>query len=321
MIKNIFSNSYAQTSLAVAAVGGLISDEIGQGYWVALLMAGVLFVYALYDEKRNVEIYSQKNLPIPIVFNVSNPADTKSALGILFDKLEEAYPNHQANLKKHFNIIENDLIFKYDGDIFNEKRFVDFLKISKHNIKKLEAQTPKNVHFHIVYIGPIANAILVGTLFGTEGVTLYQYNKSSNSYNTILSINSRAYKEGVDAFKVIEKKEIGELGSEVTVAIDMASHKVALSGLGSSVVHLESRLGATIEKSEDFIRANQEIYTVINALQQHVPKIRLVYSMPVTLGFLLGMSIQNYWDIEITQYTEGEYKSVIKHLNEIKYYF
>lgn len=321
MLKNIFSNSYAQTSLAVAAVGGLISDEIGQGYWVALLLAGLLFLYALYDEKRNMEIYSEKNLPIPIVFNISNPADSKSALSILFDKLDKAYPNHQANLKKHFNIIENDLIFKYDSDIFNEQRFVDFLKISKHNIKKLEAQTPKNVHFHIVYIGPIANAILVGTLFGTEGVTLYQYSKSSNSYDTVLSIKDRAYKEGVTEYKVINKKEIGEIGSEVTVAIDMASHKVALSTLGDPVVHLESTLGATIHKAEDFIRANQEIYTVINELQQRVPKIRLVYSMPVTLGFLLGMSIQNYWDIEITQYTEGEYKSVMQHLNEIKYYF
>jgi len=321
IFNNIFSNTYAQLSLAVAAIGGLISDEIGQGYWVALLIAGLLFCYALYDEKRNIKIYSQMNLPIPIVFNISNPADSKSALTTLFKKLKSEYPNHKENLEKHFNIIENDLIFKYDSDIFNEQRFVDFLKISKHNIKKLEAQTPNNVHFHIVYIGPIANAILVGTLFGTEGVTLYQYSKSSNSYDTVLTIDNRIYKEGIDEFKVIEKKEIGKIGLDVTIAIDMASHKVALSKLGDNIVHLESKLGATINKPEDFIRANQEIYSVINELQQDVSKIRLAYSMPVTLGFLLGMSIQNYWNIEITQYTAGEYKPVMRNLNEIQYYF
>lgn len=321
MKNKILSNTYAQLSLAVAAVGGLISDEIGQGYWVALLLAGLLFLYAIYDEKKNLKIYTQNNLPIPLVFNVSNPADSKSALSILFTLLEKEFPEHQANLRKHFNIIENDLIFKYDGDIFNEKRFVDFLKISKHNIKKLEAQTPKNVDFHVVYIGPISSAIMVGTLFGTEGVTLYQYNKSSNSYNTVLEIDSREYKESVTTFKVIEKETIGTITDTVTVAIDMASHKVALSELEGAIVHVKSKLGATIHKPEDFIRANQEIYSVINNLQQNVSKIRLVYSMPVTLGILLGMSIQNYWDIEITQYDHGDYKSVIEHLNSIKYYF
>ncbi|HFU76281.1 MAG TPA: SAVED domain-containing protein, partial [Arcobacter sp.] len=245
MKNKILSNTYAQLSLAVAAVGGLISDEIGQGYWVALLLAGLLFLYAIYDEKKNLKIYTQNNLPIPLVFNVSNPADSKSALSILFTLLEKEFPEHQANLRKHFNIIENDLIFKYDGDIFNEKRFVDFLKISKHNIKKLEAQTPKNVDFHVVYIGPISSAIMVGTLFGTEGVTLYQYNKSSNSYNTVLEIDSREYKESVTTFKVIEKETIGTITDTVTVAIDMASHKVALSELEGAVVHLKSKLGAT----------------------------------------------------------------------------
>jgi len=321
MLKNIFSNTYSQLSLAVAAVGGLVSDEIGQGYGVVLLLAALLFLYALFDEQKNLKIYTQNNLPIPVVFNVSNPADAKSALSILFNTLEKEYPNHKENLKKHFNIIETDLIFKYDGDIFNEKRFIDFLKISKHNIKKLEAQTPKNVDFHVVYIGPISNAIMVGTLFGTEGVTLYQYSKSSSSYDTVLEVNSRQYKESVSEFKIIEKKSIGTIEDEVTVAIDMASHKVALSELGEPVVHLESKLGATIHNPEDFIRANQEIYTVINTLQQNVSKIRFVYSMPVTLGILLGMSVQNYWDIEITQYEDGQYKTVIKHLDEIKYYF
>lgn len=323
MLKNILTNTYTQIALVIGAFGGLFSDALGRGYSIAIIIAVPLVIYAIYDEKKSEKVYVQPNISIPIVFNVSNPADSRSALMTLFGMLEIKYPNHQANLEKYFNIIENDLIFKYDSDIFNQERFIDFLKISKHNIKKLESQTPKNVHFHIVYIGPIANAILVGTLFGTEGVTIYQYSKSSDSYKQEIIIDNRSLKEGIKEYQTIQKTVIGELenAAAVTVAIDMASHKIALSKLTEPIIHLESTIGTTIEKAEDFIRANQEIYHVINELQQQVPKIKLVYSMPVSLGILLGMSIQTYWDIEVTQYYEGNYKSVINHLNQIRYYY
>ncbi len=321
MLHNIFSNIYAQIALVFAALGGLVSDQFGGGYFAVIMIALVVIAYAVYDEYKKAKIYSSQNVSIPIVFNISNPADSKTALDSLFEILDKEYPHHKRNLKKYFNIIENDLIFKYDGDIFDEKRFIDFLKITKHDIKKLEAQTPKNIHFHIVYIGPIANAILVGTMMGTEGVTLYQYNKSSDSYSISLEISGREYKEHIEEFRIIKKEIIGEIKDSVTVAIDMASHKVALGKLKEPIVHLQSTIGATIKEPKDFIRANQEIYGVINSLQQTCTHIKLVYSMPTTIALLLGMSIQNYWDIEVTQFADGKYRSVVKHLNEIKYYF
>ena len=321
MLKNILSNTYMQVALVLAAFGGLISDQIGGGYSIVIVASFALIAYSLYDEYKQKKIYSNPNIPIPIVFNISNPANSKSVLNALFEILNKNYPNHKENLKKFFTLIEDDLIFKYDGDIFDEKRFIDFLKITKHEIKKLEAQTPQNIHFHIVYIGPIANAIMIGTMLGTEGVTLYQYNKSSDSYTISLQINGREYKEHVKEFKIIKKEIIGEIKESVTVAIDLASHKVALGKLQKPIVHLESTIGTTIYKTEDFIRANQEIYAVINELQQTCSHIKLVYSMPTTVAIMLGMSVQNYWDIEVTQFSDGEYKSVVKHLNEIKYYF
>ncbi len=321
MLNNIFSNIYTQIALVFAAFGGLVSDQIGSGYLVVILVALGVIAYAVYDEIKNKKIYEQKNIPIPIIFNISNPANSKNALSSLFEILNKEYPDHKKNLKKYFNIIENDLVFEYGGDIFDEKRFIDFLKITKHDIKKLETQTPQNIHFHIVYIGPIANAILVGTMLGTEGITLYQYNKSSDSYNIALEIKGREYKDHIKEFKIIKKETTGEIKDSVTVAIDLASHKVALGRLDRPIVHLQSTIGATIKDSKDFIRANQEIYTVINELQQNTSHIRLVYSMPTTVAILLGMSVQNYWDIEVTQFSDGEYKTVIKHLNEIKYYF
>jgi len=321
MLNNILSNIYTQVALIFAAFGGLISDQIGGGYFVVIVISLFGILYAIYDEKKNKKIYAEQNIPIPLVFNISNPADSKTALNALFKILDERFPNLEENLKKYFNIIEDDLIFKYDGDIFNEKRFIDFLKVTKHDIKKIEAQTPQNINFHIVYIGPIANAILIGTMLGTEGVTLYQYNKSTDSYTISIEINSREYKEYIDEMRIIKKDLIGNIKDSVTVAIDLASHKVALGKLEKPIVHLQSIIGATIHKSEDFIRANQEIYSVINELQQTCSHIKIVYSMPTTVAIMIGMSVQNYWDIEITQFSDGEYKSVVKHLNDIKYYF
>ena len=321
MLNNILSNIYTQIALIIAAFGGLVSDQFSGGYFAVIVIALTIISYAVYDEFKKHKIYSQQNIPIPLVFNISNPADSKTALNSLFRILGEKYPDHKKNLKKHFNILENDLIFKYDGDIFDEKRFIDFLKITKHNLKKLDAQTPQNIHFHIVYIGPIANAILIGTMLGTEGITLYQYNKSTDSYTISLEIKGREYKEHIKEFKLIKKEVIGEIKERVTVAIDLASHKVALGKLDKPIVHLQSTIGATIHKPEDFIRANQEIYACLNELQQSCLSIKLVYSMPTTVAVMLGMSVQNYWDIEVTQFSDGEYKSVVKHLNEIKYYF
>jgi hypothetical protein len=323
MIESVLSNKYAQVASIVAVVLAFFADFLGShvAYLWSLGAVVLLFVLAYLDEKKVSDIYNQPNISIPVVFNISNPADSKSALNSLFGILDKKYNNHKKNLKKYFNIVEDDLIFHYDGDIFDEKRFVDFLKVTKHDIKRLDAKTQQNVHFHIVYIGPIANAILIGTMLGTEGVTLYQYNKSSDTYNIAISIDSREYKEDVKEFKLIEKESIGDIKESVTVAIDLASHKVALGKLEKPIIHLKSTIGATIHKPKDFIRANQEIYAVINDLQQHTNHITLTYSMPTTVAILLGMSIQNYWDIEITQYSDGEYKSVVRHLNDIKYYF
>ncbi len=325
MFENVFANRFAVIATFFAVPIAFLADYSGvhYAYAIAALFVLLFFLLAYWDERNKQKLYNKPNIPIPVVFNISNPSDSKSALGSLFETLEQEYPKHEENLKKYFNITSEDLIFKYDGDIFDEARFTDFLKIAKHDIKRLEARTPKNVHFHMVYIGPIANAILVGTMLGTEGVTLYQYNKSTDSYTVALNIDSRAYKEHIQELHILRKHEIGDVkGSpEVTVAIDLASHKIALEKLTKPIIHLESTVGATLHTPEEFIQANQEIYSVINNLQQHAPHITLAYSMPTTIGILLGMSIQNYWDITLTQYSDGEYKPVIQHLNKIKYYF
>jgi len=323
MLENILSNKFVTIAGILAVPAAFLADTTGKSYayFIAFFIVTALFAAAYFDERKKLRIYTKETLHLPLIFNISNPADPKTALNSLFTILNKNFPNHKNNLKKYLNIIEDDLIFRYDGDIFNEMRFIDFLKITKHDIKQLQKRTVKNVHYHIVYIGPIANAIALGTMLGTEGLTLYQYNKSTDSYQTAIDIKDRRFKENVEDFKIIKKEIIGEIEKEVTVAIELSSHKIAFDKLQKPIIYLKSSLGSTILKAEDFLRANQEIFSIINSLQQRCDRMILAYSIPTTVGFLLGMSIQNYWDIKLTQYTNGEYKSVIEHLNRIKYYF
>ena len=326
MLKNILSNIYLNAASILAVPAAFLADVSGKpiAYAVAFIVVVGLIAYAYFDEKKKQKIYTASNIHLPIIFNVSNPANSAVALEALFKILSQRYPNHKENLEKYLNIMLDDLIFGYQGDIFDQERFVDFLKIVKHDIKQLQQKAANNTHLHIVYIGPVANAIAMGTILGTDGVTLYQYNKSTDSYAISLEIQDRSYKEHIEAFEIFDKETIGRIEKaeeRVTVAIDLSSHKIALSKLQEPIVHLKSRHGATLKTSEAFIQANREIYAVINGLQQRVEKITLVYSMPTSVAMLLGMSIQNYWDIELTQFVEGEYKTVIDRLDRIKYYF
>ena len=323
MLKNLLSNTYVNIAALLAIPAAFLADIFGTSlaYGVMFIIVLGLLIIGFFDERKKQSLYTSKTINLPIIFNISNPANSQTALNSLFKILEEEFKNHKENLKKYLNITQNDLIFEYNADIFDENRFIDFLKITKHDIKQLQQRASNNTHLHIIYIGPIANAIAIGTILGTDGVTIYQYNKSTDSYHICLEINNREYKEHIKEFKILDKKIIGKIEDSVTIAIDLASHKIALNKLEEPIIHLQSTLGATIKEPKDFIRANREIYSVINELQQTCSHIKLTYSMPTTIAVLLGMSIQNYWDIELTQFCDGEYKTVIKRLHDIKYYF
>lgn len=315
-------------AMTIIAFGGLISDAMTTGYIFVVYAGLILMLYALLKEWKRRDHYSRPAVSIPVVFNISNPADCRSALNALYGMLEQEYSGHRESLKRYFNITDEDLIFHYNGDIYDTPRMIDFLKICKHDLKRLDARTPGNVRFHIAYIGPISGSILVGTLFSTEGVTFYQYDRSSKSYSIALQIDDRHYKEPIERFEILEGnlsqtlKSIGECpGKSVTLALELSSHKIDTAELDEPKILLKSSRGATLDNADEFIRANREIYTVINELQTRCEEITLVYSIPTALGLLLGISLQTYWNVRLTQYDKGRYRTVIESLREIEYRF
>ena len=327
-LENIISNPVITAAGYLGAFGGLFADFIGVNYAYLYSLAGAIGLagIGLYQEYKKEKLYKKPFLPIPIVVNISNPANSKNALNQLIKKIEEeGFKNHLENLQKYFSIEPDDLIFEYKGDIFNKPMLIDFLKILKHDIEKLEKKIPHGDMFYIAYIGPVSVSILVGGVFAQDAVKIFQYDKSINGYVEVVSVKDRIIKEGINHLEKFDFKEIKkENNKKVVLAIDISSHKInvndpSIASYGD-VYYLRSKeQKGTISFNDNWIRYIQEIFYVLNKLQTEYKEIKLVYSIPVSIGLGIGMAIQNYWHILLTNYQQGEYKDLI-YTDEIQYY-
>lgn len=334
----VFNNRWTTITSFVAIFGGFFADQIGTGY---IIVSGVLLILlgiGVWQEASKIEFYTKRQTSLPIVFNITNSTDSKNALRLLFNVIEDEpqEQNHRQNLAKYLNIVEEDLIFEYNGNIFDPEPLKDFLKISRYKIERLKTRTPKSTAFEIAYIGPIAVAILVGTLFANDEVRLFKHNKSSGNYSPIIKIDSREHKQHIqnyEKFSVVQSTSAninpGQPFDNLVVAINASSHKVNMQSACQSyqgdidIIHLQAKNNGTIKDHEDWLQYVREIYKVLNEAQQNSYKeIKLVYSMPVILGLALGIATQNYWPIHLTHYDSdtGNYKNVLK-MNDISYYF
>jgi hypothetical protein len=76
----------------------------------------------------------------------------------------------------------------------------------------------------------------------------------------------------------------------------------------------------TIPFEDDWIEYSREIYTKIHDYRLQYKKIIIAHAMPEALAFLIGMAIENYWNVEITQYTNND-NVVLYNMKDIKFYF
>ena len=327
-LENIISNPVITAAGYLGAFGGLFADFIGVNYAYLYSLAGAIGLagIGLYQEYKKEKLYKKPFLPIPIVINISNPANSKNALNQLVKKIEEeGFKNHLENLQKYFSIEPDDLIFEYKGDIFNTPMLIDFLKILKHDIEKLEKKIPQGDMFYIAYIGPVSVSILVGGVFAQDAVKIFQYDKSINGYVEVVSVKDRIIKEGINHLEKFYFKEIKkENNKKAVLAIDISSHKINVNDPSlisyGDVYYLRSKeQKGTISFQDNWIRYIQEIFYILNKLQTEYKEIKLVYSIPVSIGLGIGMAIQNYWHILLTNYQQGEYKDLI-YIDEFQYY-
>jgi hypothetical protein len=323
---NIFFNPLTNTGLAIAAILAPIADQFGQGYYLIFLITALLIVIGIWRESYKYDLYKHDVIPLPVVVNIANPANSVNSLNSLFQIIEQEpqYKNHQENLKKYLNILESDLIFNYANNIYDQDMLKAFLHIFGYELEKLKRQTPKNTIIYLVYIGPVSTAILIGTILATYGVKIFQYNKSSDSYYPVVEISDRKLKEDIKEYEKFERVVTENGKSKVTIAIDVSAHKINLQDENiqnyGDLIYLKSKGSGTIEKKEDWLQYSREIFKTLNIAQQkNYQEIKLVYSLPISLGILIGMAVQQYWPILLTQYENSTYKDLIN-LQDFKPY-
>lgn len=291
-------------------------------------VAIAIFLIGIAVQAKKYKIYTENALPIPVVINIANPANSFDALNSLFNLIQSRaqYRSYRENINKYLSITESDLVYEYEGNIFDRDRLEDFLKITKHDLERLKRKTPQNSIFYLVYIGPISVAFLIGSMLGREGMKLFQRNQNNNSYQCVMEVMDRSLKEDTPVF---EKFDVTYQCSEprqpkVTIAIDAAAHKIKLNDPSitsyGDIIILQNKTGHTIGYEEDWTQYCREIFKVLNQAQQEYVEIKLVYSMPVSLAIAVGMTVQHFWNIQLTNYDSqtGSYQNLIK-MNEIIY--
>jgi SMODS-associated and fused to various effectors sensor domain len=317
--------------LLYSSENNLIIFGIVIGIKYNLIIFGIviaIWIAGIFIEANKYKIYTEDALPIPVVINIANSANSLDALNSLFNLIQARtqYRNYRENINKYLSITESDLVYKYEGDIFDTDRLKDFLKITKHDLERVKRKTPQNSIFYLVYIGPISVAFLIGSMLAREGMQLFQRTQNNNSYQSVMEVKDRNLKEDTPKF---EKFDVTYQCSEprqskVTIAIDAAAHKIKLNDPSitnyGDIIILQNKTGHTIGYEEDWTQYCREIFKVLNQAQQEYAEIQLVYSMPISLALAVGMTAQHFWNILLTNYDSktGSYEDLIK-MNEVIY--
>lgn len=334
MLKKIkqFSDNYFIIAAGVFAIvlspliDGLGSDDKMYYWWFSGGLF-ILFIFGIYDEIKKSKKLSSDTIHIPMVIKVDDGPDLKYVMKNLLEKIEEKFGFNEYDdlLLKYHSINLDDLLFEYNGSIYEFDRLMNFARIIKYNVTKIEKQLKGKVKFHVAYYRRPSVGFLLGTIFRTEGIVIYQNSDFDNRFYDVINVDSRKYKSFINNFKkydIIESIN-NTNDSTVLIAINSSSHPIAIntSSLNKyqNIITVNLIEGSTIPYESDWTIYAQELYTVIRDAQIKYKKTVIAHAMPEALSIILGMAIENYWDVEITQYENQDYKYIYT-MNKINYY-
>jgi hypothetical protein len=331
LIKEFSEHPYIQLLGVFAIIIGYLLDYLGKNnYFSYAIIIGIVImiytVYVIWKEKKKYE--SQEHLPIPIVIKIDSNISSKYVLNNLFKKIEYDYKisNLKENLKKYRNIVEDELVFNYEGDIYNQKKVINFLQIIKYQITKIKENIPNKVQFHIAYYKRPALGFPIGFIFAEDDAIIYQQNPDNDTFDKVAVLEKRNYKSQVKNYDKFSKQIIKtDINSDtVLLGIKASSHQINFNASSlkdyTNVFYMEANHNGTIELEEDWVLYAREIFSLLNELQTKYKSITIVHNMPESIAVILGKAMSNYWNIQITQFDKGEYLNIIK-LNDVEYYF
>ena len=329
--KDFSEHPYIQLVSIFALVISFLLDYLDKSeyfYYTGVFVI-IVITYTLFDiwKERNQYI-SQEYLPIPIVIKIDSNKSSKYVLNNLFVEIEKKYKitNLKDNLKKYRNIVDDELIFNYTGDIYNQKKVINFLQIIKYQITKIKENIPNKVQFHIAYYKRPALGFPIGYIFAEDDVVIYQQNPDNDIFNRVALLENRNYKTEVDTYTkfTMHNLKTDDTSEKILLGIKASSHQINFNASSlakySNMIYMEANHNGTIALDEDWVLYARELFSLLNKLQTQYKSITIVHNMPESIAVILGKAISNYWNVQITQFEKGEYLDIIE-LNEIEYYF
>jgi hypothetical protein len=331
IIKDILGNGYGMAAAMVGLAGAPLFDFLAtrSSVWFYASFFGMIIILLLLgfnEERKRKKFYTTQLIPIPIVIKVGDGADPKVALTQLINIIEkdDIYKGLLQNLSRFFSIDADELTFEMNCDIFNEQKILAFVQIIRDRLNLIDKRMKENVIYHIAYYGRPSVGFAVGSIFSRDGLCIYQKNDHSKTFDMVAKIDSRKYKEKIQEFSKYAITEcLANSTDPLLIVLNSASHNVNTNAISlkdyNNKIIINAKTNGTIDVNEDWTLYAQEIYNIINQYRFTYSKILLAHSMPEAISIIVGMAIENYWDITIMQYKDSD-QIPIYSMNHIRYF-
>lgn len=313
--------------LLLGSLSDALDNDIAK--WIIFAIIVILFIFAIVNEYRLNSKFNKEVIHIPVVIKIGSKVEASYVMNNLIEEIEkiENTSSYKRDILRFLKIDLDSFIYEFKGDIYDFDNLMDFSRYINHEIKKLQVQIGNKIEFHVAYYQKPAIGFLLGTIFKTENISVYQNNDYKNTFFKVFDINSRKYKENKpnNEFYTIDRSYMTDESNEILVVLNSSSHNVNVNSdklkQYSNFVKLTLNSNGTIPYEIDWVEHSQEIYTLLNELQIKYKHIVLAHAMPESLSLVLGMAIENYWNLTITQYNPktSDYDEIYT-MNQIKYF-
>ena len=330
ILMRFLENKYVSLAGIIGLLLGFLSDALDNDIakWIIFAIIVILFIFAIVNEYRLNSKFKEV-IHIPVVIKIGSKVEASYVMNNLIEEIEkiENTNSYKRDILRFLKIDLDSFIYEFKGDIYDFDNLMDFSRYINHEIKKLQVQIGNKIEFHVAYYQKPAIGFLLGTIFKTENISVYQNNDYKNTFLKVFDISSRTYKENKpnNEFYTIDRSYMTDESDEILVVLNSYSHNVNINSdklkKYSNFVKLTLNSNGTIPYEIDWVEHSQEIYTLLNELQIKYKHIVLAHAMPESLSLVLGMAIENYWNLTITQYNPktSDYDEMYT-MNQVKYF-
>ncbi len=306
-------------------------------YLLGLFLYVGIYLIGVFYETRKFIFYNRRRLHLPTVVNIANPVNAQDALKIFVQALAEKLrvsEKYLDELERYLMITRDDLILSYVINIHNPGQLYDMLAVIRHNLTRLQKQTPRDHILELVYIGPVAIALWLGAVTHTESIALWPHSRGTeDSYPERVGVSDHLRvalapgvvrrTQGVVMGDVLE----GSKGGRWLVALDLSGvPKLSnyqdyfedidccfyVRGVEDSV-----RIGA-----DEYIQYAQEVCQYITDLNAgYAPRVmRLVCCVPIVLAILIGRYLGTLLPVEVAHFISEERRYIVLfNLNDARF--